>query len=57
MTIDEIVIEEELEEDVRCMSSHKVTGGNEVISMYYKACATARQYHLRLVNRICMEED
>lgn len=39
------------------MSSHKATGGDEVISEYYKASATARWYLLRLVNRIWVEED
>ena len=52
-----MILVDELKEAIRCMSSHKATGGDEVISEYYKASATARQYLLRLINQIWVEED
>ena len=47
-----MILADELEEAVGCMSSYKASGGDEVIAEYYKASVTAREYLLRLVNRI-----
>ena len=38
------ILADKLEEAVRCMCSHKASGGDDVITEYYKA--TAREHYL-----------
>ena len=52
-----MILAHKLEEAVRCMCSHKASGGDEVIAEYYRASATARGYLLRLANQIWMGEE